>query len=153
MNERRRDAIRRRSSVLDEEQTARADTGAVHVKRSHHDRPLRKIVPLLVFLAIAFLIARQEIPAVADAWQRLVAPDNWRAQQLCQQAAVARSGHREFTRVLKPGRVNRTSDGKYIDRLVIGEMGQSGDEVPVEYSCYVDSEGRLAKLNRIEVSQ
>jgi len=151
MNERRRDTIRRRSSVLDAEQTGQTD--AVHTRRLNRSRAFRKLVPLLMFLVIALLIAKQEIPALDDAWERLVSPGNWQARQVCQQTAIAGSEDRDFVRILKPGRVHRTTDGVYIDRLVIGEPGQSGDETPVEYSCYVDGNGKLAKLNRSEDSQ
>ena len=120
---------------------------------SQRSRSFGKLIPFLVFLAIVFLIAREEIPAVGDAWERMVAPDNWLAKQTCQQAAIERSEHKEFSRLLKPGKANKTTDGMYIDRLVVGEMGRAGDEVSVEYTCYVDSEGKLVKLNRIEDSK
>jgi len=148
MDERHRDTIRRRASVLDDEQTAH--TGSNAARRSRPARPLRRLVPLLVFLVIGLLIAREEIPAVRDAWEHLVAPQSWQARQTCQQAAIADSEHREFSRVLKPGRVNRTVDGIYIDRLLIGTLGESGTETRIEYTCYLDADGRLAKLHRGE---
>ncbi|HHH43190.1 MAG TPA: hypothetical protein ENK49_03555 [Gammaproteobacteria bacterium] len=146
MDEQRRATIRRRASVLDEEQSAGAEGNTA--RRSRPVRPLRRLVPLLAFLVIGFLIARQEIPAVRDAWDRLVTPQSWQARQTCQQAAIADAEHREFSRVLKPGRVNRTVDGIYIDRLLIGTMGESGTETRIEYTCYLDADGKLVKLHR-----
>ncbi len=146
MDERHRDTIRRRASVLDDEQTAAAGTNTARCSRPA--RPLRRLVPLLAFLVIGLLIAREEIPAVRDAWDRLVAPQSWQARYTCQQAAIADSEHRAFSRVLKPGRINRTVDGIYIDRLLIGTMGASGTETRIEYTCYTDAQGKLVKLHR-----
>jgi hypothetical protein len=143
MNERHKNDIRRRRSVLDEEQVS---------KRRRH-RSFRKIIPFLAFAFIAFMIARQEIPAVSNAWERMVAPDAWLAKQTCQEAALERVERKEFARILKPGKVSKTNDGLYIDRLLVGEMGLSGKEVSVKYSCYLDSEGKLVKVNRIETPQ
>jgi hypothetical protein len=138
MDKRQKDYIRGRQPVLDEGQ----------VSQRKRDRPFRKVIPLLVFAFIAFMIARQEVPAVGDAWDRMVAPDKWLAKQTCQKAALDSAERREFARILKSGKVNKTTEGLYIEKLVIGEMGQSGDEVAIEYSCYLDSAGELVKLNR-----
>jgi hypothetical protein len=139
MNKRQKDYIRGRSSVLDNDQVA----------DRKRNRPFRKIIPLLVFAFIALMIARQEIPAVGSAWERVVAPDVWLARQNCQKAALENVKRREFSRILKPGKVNRTTDGLYIERLVIGAMGESGNEVANEYSCYLDSNGTLVRLNQV----
>jgi len=99
---------------------------------------------------IVFLIARQEIPAVNDAWERTITPDKWLAKKTCQNAALESVKRREFARILRSGKVNKTTDGLYIENVVIGEMAVSGNEVSIEYSCYLTSEGDLIKLNRIE---
>ncbi len=149
MSERDKDHIRGRRSVLDKEQV-----NALKLDRSGHltrkrNRSFKKIIPLLAFAFIVLMIAREEIPAFSSAWERMFAPDEWLAKQTCQKAAIGRVEHKEFARILQSGEVNQTNDGLYIDRLVIGEMGQSGNEVPIEYSCYLDNEGKLVKLNRI----
>lgn len=150
MDERHKDHLRRRSSVLQKNQLddGHLDDDSYAVPRQH-DRPGRKIIPLLLVALFAFIIAWNEIPAVSNAWERSFNPDKWLAKQTCQKAALDHSERKEFARLLKPGKVNKTSNGVYIDRLVIGEMGPAGDEVRVEYSCYLDSEGKLAKLNRV----
>ena len=150
MNKRDKDYIRGRRSVLDEEQINELKTGHLDRSSRQRNRPFRKIIPVLIFAFIAFMIAREEIPAVSDAWERMVAPDEWQAKQTCQKAALGSAERLEFTRILKPGKISKTTDGLYIERLVIGEMGQSGKEVSIKYSCYLDSTGNLVKLNRIE---
>ena len=150
MNKRDKDYIRGRRSVLDEEQVNELKTDRFDRTSRQRNRPFRKIIPVLIFAFIAFMIAREEIPAVSDAWERMVAPDEWQAKQTCQKAALGSAERLEFTRILKPGKISKTTDGLYIERLVIGEMGQSGKEVSIKYSCYLDSTGNLVKLNRIE---
>ena len=150
MNKRDKDYIRGRRSVLDEEQVNELKTDRFDRTSRQRNRPFRKIIPVLIFAFIAFMIAREEIPAVSDAWERMIAPDEWQAKQTCQKAALESAERLEFTRILKPGKISKTTDGLYIERLVIGEMGQSGKEVSINYSCYLDSTGNLVKLNRIE---
>jgi len=150
MNKRDKDYIRGRRSVLDEEQVNELKTDRFDRTSRQRNRPFRKIIPVLIFAFIAFMIAREEIPAVSNAWERMIAPDEWQAKQTCQKAALGSVERQEFTRILKPGKVNKTTDGLYIERLVIGEMGLSGKEVSINYSCYLDSTGNLVKLNRIE---
>lgn len=150
MNKRQKDYIRGRQSVLDEEQVNELKTDRFEHSSRKRSRPFRKLIPLLAFAFIALMIARQEIPAVGGAWERMINPDEWLAKQTCQKAAIESIERKEFARILKSGKVNKTTDGLYIERLVIGEMGRSGNEIPVEYSCYLDSEGALVKLNRIE---
>ena len=153
MSERHKDHIRRRKSVLDKEQGNELEPDYFNNSSRKRDHSFRKIIPFLIFAFIVFMIAKEEIPVVSSAWERMVAPDEWLAKQTCQKAALDRTERKEFARILKSGKVNQTSEGMYIERLVIGEMGQSGDEVSVKYSCYLDSDGNLVKLNRIEASQ
>jgi hypothetical protein len=103
----------------------------------------------VVLLLFGFIVAYQEIPAVADWWQRLVEPQAWRAGQLCRQAAIKRSARPAFARVLKPGKVHSTQDGLYVEGLVLGEMGATGTEEAVAYSCYLNGAGELVKVNRL----
>ena len=150
MDKRHKDYIRGRKSVLDEEQVNELKTDRFDHSSRKRSRPLRNFIPLLAFAFIAFMIAKEEIPAVSNAWERMVAPDEWLAKQTCQKAALESVERMEFARILKSGKVNKTTDGFYIERLVIGEMGLSGNEISIEYSCYLDSAGELAKLNRIK---
>lgn len=154
-----KDQIKRRVSVLERNQANQnnqndrddLDEDSYEVP-SQHDRPTRKFIPLLIFAAVALFIIKEEVPAVSNAWERMVAPDKWIAKQTCQKAAIEQSEHKEFARVLKPGKVNKTSDGLYVDRIRIGVMGKSGDEESVQYSCYLNNEGKLIKLNRVDTN-
>jgi hypothetical protein len=110
--------------------------------------PLRKIVPVLFIAAIALLIARQEIPAVHDWWEMTFSPDSWRAQNSCRQAVIDDSGKGRYLRVLEPGDVHNTMDGPYVDNLLVVELGANGVEERVAYTCYLDKQGRLFRLNR-----
>lgn len=150
MDKRQKDYIRGRKSVLDEEQANELKTDRFGRSSRKRSRPFRNFIPILAFAFIALMIAIQEIPAVGDAWERMVAPDEWIAKQTCKEAAIESVERKEFARILKSGKVNRTTDGLYIEKLLLGEMGRSGDEISIEYSCYLDSEGALVKLNRIE---
>ena len=39
-------------------------------------------------------------------------------------------------------------DGPYVENLLVVELGASGAEERVEYTCYLDQQGKLFKLNR-----
>jgi hypothetical protein len=148
------DYIKRRSSVLDRDQTEGEREGGARVaSRRTNNRPFRKLIPFIILAVMAFLIAREEIPAVNSWWERMVSPENWLARQTCLNAAMERSEHKAFSRVLKTGKVNKTVDGLYIEQIVLGEMGSSGKEEAVRYSCYLDREGKLVKLNRLDPVQ
>jgi hypothetical protein len=150
MDKRHKDYIPGRKSVLDEEQVNELKTDRFDHSARKRSRPFRKFIPLLAFAFIALMIAKEEIPAVSNAWERMIAPNKWLAKQTCQKAAIENVENKEFARILKPGKVNKTTDGLYIERLVIGEMGRTGNEISIKYSCYVDSAGKLVKLNRVE---
>ena len=50
--------------------------------------------------------------------------------------------------MLEPGEVHDTMDGRYVDDLVVVELSENGFEERVVYTCYLDKQGRLFKLNR-----
>lgn len=163
MTQRHRDFTRRRRSVLDRDQHGMdmdpdIDTDDERIDMSVIDRSgnrrrgntFRKLIPLLFFAGIAFMIAKEEVPAVSNWWQRMVSPDAWLAKQTCQKAAIDQTENKAYVRLLRGGNVNKTRDGLYIDRLILGEMGSEGGEQEVEYSCYIDTDGKLVKLNRLK---
>lgn len=118
--------------------------------RGRRSRFPQRLIPLLILAVIAVLIARQEIPAVDDWWEKTFAAGDWQIKQTCREAAVELSGNRVFTRVVKGGTVHQTEEGFYVDRLVLGEMGRDGVEQRVEYTCYLDASRRLVRLNRLD---
>ena len=146
MNERENETVERRKAAADN--TVGPESAYVREGRRRR-KNFGRLVPLLVMLVIAFLIAREEVALVNEWSEKTFDPDAWLAKNTCQQAALNRSENRQYARVLKPGELHETQDGLYIDRLVLGEMGASGAEERVEYSCYLDAQGRLHRLNRI----
>lgn len=135
-----------RRSVLDDEQRS---IGTRLTTRPGGGRSgAHRLLPLLVFALIALLIAHNEIPAVRDWWDRTFSPEEWAARRTCQQGALARAPNKAYARVIDAGDFHRTSDGVYIDGLVLGEMGDAGSEVRVEYTCYLNAAGDLVKVSR-----
>jgi len=145
--DRRRDQTAKRAQVLDPDQAGSQRLAYGREQRKRRS-PFRKIIPFLFIAVIGMLIARQEIPAIHDWWQMTFSPDSWRAQNSCRQAVIDDSGHGKYLRVLKPGEVHRTVDGPYVDKLSVVELGADGVEEKVEYTCYLDKQGQLFKLNR-----
>jgi len=144
-----RDSIAgRRRSVLPEGRGDSPQRTAPY-RREPGSRLARRLIPLLFFVVLGGVIAHNEIPAFAQWWERLVAPQDWQARQQCQQAALEAAANPAFARVIRSGKVHRTSEGRYVDKLLLGEMGEGGAEQTVEYSCYLDSTGKLVQLNRL----
>lgn len=110
--------------------------------------PFRKIVPLLFIAIVGLLIAREEVPAVAEWWQRTFSPESWRVQNTCKQALMDSSGEGKYVRVLEAGRVHDTMDGPYVEGLLVVELAANGAEERAEYNCYLDKAGKLFRLNR-----
>lgn len=145
--DRRKDQAAQRAQELDPDRTGGQRSHYGRRQRARH-RPLRKIVPFLFIAVIGALIAREEIPAVHDWWQKTFSPDSWRAQKSCRQALIDNSGNGKYQRLLEPGQVHTTQDGRYVENLLVVELGADGVEEKVEYTCYLDKQGRLFKLNR-----
>lgn len=147
------DRPERRRSVLDDDQRPAGPRagGERHSGRVRDRRGVRQLLPVLIFAAIVLMIARQEVPAVSDWWDRTFSPEEWSARQVCRKGALARAPNQAFARVIDGGEVHRTSDGLYIDGLILGEMGEAGSEVRVECACYLNAAGDLVKLTRTQV--
>lgn len=141
-------AFGRRRSVLRKERGDTPQSTAPYRRKTSSALP-RRLIPLLFFVVLAAVIAHNEIPAFAHWWERMLAPQDWQARQRCQQAALAAAANPAFARVIRAGEVHSTSAGWYVDRLVLGEMAEGGAEQAVEYSCYLDSTGKLVQLNRL----
>jgi hypothetical protein len=138
----------KRRAVLDEQPDGMEQQTAPY-RRKRGKRKSARLIPLLFVMVLGALIAHNEIPAFAEWLEKLVAPQDWQAKQLCQQAALEAAADPAFARVIKPGEVHSTSEGLYVDKLVLGEMGEGGAEQSVEYSCYLDGAGKLVRVNRL----
>ena len=122
---------------------------------SHYNRqgeqsrsPFRKFIPLLFIAVVGLLIAREEVPAVAEWWQKTFSPESWRAHNTCKQAVMDSSGEGKYVRVVEAGRVHDTMDGRYVEGLLVVELAANGAEERAEYNCYLDKAGKLFRLNR-----
>ena len=146
--DRRKDDSARRTQLPDTDQVG-SQRHAYGRQQRERRNLAKKIIPFLFIALIVILIARQEIPAVHDWWQMTFSPDSWSAQNTCRQAIIDNPGSGKYLRVLKPGEVHDTADGLYVDDLLVAELAANGFEERVAYTCYLDQQGRLFKLNRI----
>ena len=147
MNRRDRETVSRQP-VLERDQLEGAARRSVNTGRRRGG--LRRLVPVLIVLIVVLLVAREEVPAVATWWEKSFAPQSWAVKQVCQQAALKLADNPDFVRVIDPGAVHETGNGFYLNGLVLGDMGATGVEQRVTYSCYTDSSYHLVKINRLE---
>lgn len=111
-------------------------------------RRLGRLVPLLILAVFGFIILRQEVPAVDDWIQRIIAPGEFAAAETCRRAALSSADSPGYARVRARGSVHKTRDGYYVEGVEIGSMGDDGAESVFRYSCYVDSNGNLVDAGR-----
>lgn len=98
--------------------------------------------------AIGVLIAREQVPAFADWWERTFTPAVWQARHTCREAAQADLKGGRYARLLRGGELQQTVDGPILTQMTYSVLDDGGEEQVVEYSCYLDSQGRLFRLNR-----
>jgi hypothetical protein len=119
-------------------------------REREHKLRLRRLIPLLIFAAIAVLIAKQEIPAV-DSWiSRIVNEEAWQAVEACRQMALDTMTQPGYTRIEKRGKAKRTEDGFYVDRLMIAELLNSGEEIRHSFSCNVNRAGVVLAISHTD---
>jgi hypothetical protein len=132
----------------DERPTEQRNPPYVHLRRTEPKRrPLRLIAPLLLTFMVA-LILYDQVPWVRSTVERLLRPSEHQAREVCQRAALAAAAEPRFARVVSSGKVHRTSDAYYVERVVIGEMGKDAGETRFTYNCYVDPAGALIRGGR-----
>jgi NaMN:DMB phosphoribosyltransferase len=121
-------------------------------ERENPDRRIRRrshrFIAIIVMVVGAGFILKEQIPAVDTYIDRLLKPQAWQATEACRQAVLAAVERPEFARMLEHGEANATQKGYYVDDIVVGEMGASGTEVRVRFSCYVDGEGKVVNTQR-----
>lgn len=108
--------------------------------------PMRRVVPFLIMGGILLMIARHEVPAVDEWWERTFFAETWKVKDTCRQAVLEAARQRQYVRVLKAGKVHRTRDGPYVDGLKIVVLGNAGGEEVLQYTCYLDNDGQLFRL-------
>lgn len=122
-------------------------------RRSGRNRSLHRLIPALVLIAAAILIAKREWPAFDDWTESLIAPERAAALRACRQRALESSTTPSYARMLARGEAVPTQEGFYIKGVVIGEMGDDGTEVRVALSCYADAQGRLISATRVPMEE
>ncbi len=115
--------------------------------RRNRRRRHQFIAIAIMVVAVGFIL-KDRVPAVDAYINRLLQPEAWQATESCRQAALAVVERPEFARILERGQANVTQKGYYVDKVVIGEMGPSGTEARVRFSCYVDDEGKVVSAQR-----
>jgi hypothetical protein len=112
----------------------------------NHKRRLQRLIPLLIFGAVAVLIAKQEIPAV-DSWiNRMLDADAWNAGEACRQAALGQLEQPDFARLLKTGKIEQTSGGYYVGDILYAVLNSSGEELHFRYICNVKAAGEVVTI-------
>lgn len=88
---------------------------------------LNKLVPRLILVVFVFLILQQQFPQLHGPTEKMLAPEKSGARETCQKSALAAANNLDFARLLDPGTVHETQNGFYVENIVIGEMGESGE--------------------------
>lgn len=117
-------------------------------ERRHSRRRSSKLIPLVIFLLFGLFIATQEIPQVHDWVEGFISPDKARIRRVCVQEALGASRQSDFARVIEAGDIESTSNGYLVREIVIGEMGEHGNEVQYRFTCYLDTNGRVVNSHR-----
>lgn len=123
------------------------------LRSEHHDerrggRQLHgRVAALLVFGAIAVLIAKQEIPWV-DGWiSRMLDESAWLAAQQCRDVARQQTGEPEFSRLLKAGKTQKTAGGYHVSGVVIAVLDEQGSENTYHFGCNVTPSGEVVAIH------
>jgi hypothetical protein len=112
-----------------------------------HFRIERILFPLIFALVVLTILA-DKIPAVHDAKEKLLHPVEYQALKACQAAALAAAERPAYARIVKPGEAHATQGAQYVEGVRVGEMGQAGDEVTFDFSCYVEPDGKVVKSQK-----
>lgn len=109
---------------------------------------IERILFPLVFAVVVLVILGDKIPAVHDAKEKLLHPEEYQARQACHAAALAAASQPTYARIVTPGNVHETQGAHYVEGVTVGEMGQAGGEVTFPFSCYVDPHGKITKTSK-----
>jgi hypothetical protein len=116
--------------------------------RSGNRKSRRIIIPFLFLAVFALIVLYNAVPSLRLKIEALLFPEAFRATEACRQTALASASTPGFARLLAYGEAHEVSEGYYVDRVVIGEMGPNGAEQRFEVSCYINSAGRIIKSHR-----
>lgn len=116
--------------------------------RQRRHNPVKRLIPALILVAFGVLFARQQVPAFADWWERTFTPAVWQVKRTCRDAALADLEGDRYPRLLDSGELHETRDGPYITGMSFSALDSGGEARVIEYSCYLDSQGQVFRLNR-----
>jgi hypothetical protein len=111
-----------------------------------------RVAALLVFGAIAVLIAKQEVPWV-DSWiDRLLDESAWQAAEQCRDMARKQTGEPDFSRLKKSGTTEKTGGGYHVSGVVIAVLDAQGGERTYHFSCNVTAAGEVVAIHSESVN-
>ena len=106
-----------------------------------------RVAALLVFGAIAVLIAKREIPWF-DSWvERMLDESAWLAAEQCRDMARSQTGDPEFARLLKSGRTEKTPGGYHVRDVDVAVLEGAGGERTYRFSCNVTPAGEVVAIH------
>lgn len=116
------------------------------VEAARRRRALRPLIAVAIVLVVGSMIAYREVPWIQRQVQRVLHPAEARAVEACEVAALKLAKAPEFARIVKPGRVNATQGGFYIEGMVLGQMSQQGGEERSLVDCHADRAGNVVNI-------
>ncbi len=106
-----------------------------------------RIAAVLVFGAIAVLIAKQEIPWFDSRVDRMLDESAWLAAEQCRDMARKQTGEPEFSRLLKSGKTHKTPGGYHVSKVDIAVLDAEGGERTYRFSCNVTPAGEVVAIH------
>jgi hypothetical protein len=146
MNEQHR---RRLRTLRSEGRDDRRDGRQIHAR----------VAALLIFGAIAVLIAKREIPWLDSRVERMLDESAWLAAEQCRDMARKQTGDPGFTRLLKSGKTQKTPGGYHVRNVDVAVLEGEGGERTYRFSCNVTPagevvavHGEIVNVDRLKVS-
>ena len=118
-------------------------------RRTGTGRRKNKVVMILIISVFIAFIAIREIPLVSDTINQFISPELTKASQTCHDQAMQLSQQPAFARIVQPGQVTETQQGFLVNQILVGEMGNDGQEINYKVTCYTDSKGELVRAEII----
>jgi hypothetical protein len=107
-----------------------------------------KLLPVIIVAGVILLIASQEIPGFRHAIDYYIAHESWQASETCNSKALQLGVSPDFMRIIEYGDVNKTENGFFIEKILVGEMAEQGGEQRFIVDCYTDPAGNLVRADR-----
>ena len=125
-----------------------SESGNYKRRRQGSRGQLGKVIATVGFMSIALLIAKQEIPQVANWIDQIADPGAWQAAEQCRKRALQASSQPAYARIVDTGKADATQNNFFVHDILVGEMGVSGSEQLFRFSCYVSNQGEVVKTSK-----